>query len=208
MGKYSTTVKYQGVPLLLIAGRNGWRIDVVGESSGCWIKNQLESEHMVDSHQTLDWLFQPDDSNGQVSDDDLELAYLLQHSQPGDENIQLLLVRRFAAEIHRLVVGWLVFDRRVNASSANIRGLVVDILAGAALQVEGFRGEESVRNWIYRLAIKHLSKLNRWKFIRRTGIALAEATALAPIWRLSAPSAACSGCAMACSLTCLIVHLY
>jgi WD40 repeat protein len=140
---------------------------------------------MVDSHQTLDWLFQPDDSNGQVSDGDLELAYRLQHSQPGDENIQLLLVRRFAAEIHRLVVGWLVFDRRVNASSAIIRVLVVDILAGAALQVEGFRGEASVRNWIYRLAIKHLGKLYRWKFIRRTGIALAEATALTPIWRLS-----------------------
>lgn len=122
---------------------------------------------MVLSPQPHDRLFKAKDVNNQSRDGDLELAYRLQHCLSGDAQVQLLLTERFAAEIHHLVAGWLVFNIRNNVPTTEIREIVTNILAVACVQIKQFWGEDSVRNWIYRLAIKQLDRLYWWRLPSR-----------------------------------------
>ena len=109
--------------------------------------------------QSFDGLIQPLAGDGQTSDTDVELAFQLQHGRSGDAQIQRLLVDRFAAELHRLVSGWIELDCGLSVAPGVVRGLLIEILRAATAQIEQFRGEESVRNWIYRLAVRQLKSI-------------------------------------------------
>jgi len=110
-----------------------------------------------------EWSNQSQVGEERFTNDDLELAYLLQHGEPGDRHIQYQLVERFAAEIFRMVDGWSALVRGTSSSTSEVNALVSDILATALSQIDRFREEENVRNWIYRLAVKRLLKVRRWR---------------------------------------------
>jgi WD40 repeat protein/LysM repeat protein len=138
--------------------------------------------------QSFDGLIQPLAGDGQTSDPDVELAFRLQHGRSGDAQIQRLLVDRFAAELHRLVSGWIELDCGFSVAPGVIRGLLIEILRGATAQIEQFRGEESVRNWIYRLAVRQLKKYRKGKFKNGNPQLFEDGAILEQVYQLPRPS--------------------
>src|SRR4030042_1728149 len=107
-----------------------------------------------------DRFFRSIDPFAQPVDSDGELAYQLQNSKKGDPQIQILLIERFGADLQRLVRGWLALEM-LPAEAEDVRPLVVDILIAAEQQIAHVRGEVSLRNWTYRLALEKLKRYVR-----------------------------------------------
>lgn len=89
---------------------------------------------------------------------DAQLAYLLQHSQPGDPQVLELLIDRSAADLFRLAsaLGELRQTEHGAADPEPALDLTARVLLHAVQHLDRFWGAASVKSWLYGLALDKL----------------------------------------------------
>ncbi len=78
-----------------------------------------------------------------------ELELLVEHAQAGDRAALNELVRRLIDDVYRLAL-------RMTANRADAEDAAQEVMIKAVTHLGSFRGESSVRTWVYRIAVRHL----------------------------------------------------
>jgi WD40 repeat protein/DNA-directed RNA polymerase specialized sigma24 family protein len=93
---------------------------------------------------------------GDIQDHDQVLAFSLENAQPGDPNLVDTLLETFGSDIARLTYAVLDQDWMKPPRKEDVLAQVQNIFASAGANIADFIGHESIRIWLYALAIREL----------------------------------------------------
>lgn len=102
-----------------------------------------------------------------TEDGEGELAYMLENASPGDKYLYNALIERYVTELYRLAFDLLQDESGAPVCADEIEQVLVGTFSKAIWDIETFRGQESVRSWLYSLAYKAASASRRRRFFRR-----------------------------------------
>ena len=90
---------------------------------------------------------------------EIELAFVLENIQPGDQRITAVLVERYVSELYQFIEA--VFETRlgVRASEQEILDTLQQTFTTAIFEVDHFWGKDKVRNWLFSLALYRIRKM-------------------------------------------------
>jgi WD40 repeat protein/DNA-directed RNA polymerase specialized sigma24 family protein len=97
------------------------------------------------------------------ADMEAEYALWLSNADPGDTGMVEVLIERYAAHIHCLAQAVLSGSSNGPASDDELRSILQTTFRQAANNLATFRGQESVRSWLYSLAIQTIRKVHHPK---------------------------------------------
>jgi WD40 repeat protein/DNA-directed RNA polymerase specialized sigma24 family protein len=92
------------------------------------------------------------------AEQDAELAYLLDHGQPGDPRLLDVLIERYTPELERFARLFADLSD-IRLSQADLRQLLEQTFAEAILHLERFKGGASARAWLFGIAARRLRKV-------------------------------------------------
>ena len=116
----------------------------------------------------LDPFTTPTDGLEEESNPEIELAFVLQNVQPGDQRITAVLVERYASEIYQFIEAALEIYRGEKASEDEIQEALQQTFTIAISEVNRFWGKDSVRNWFFSLALQQIRKMGVRKIFSRS----------------------------------------
>jgi WD40 repeat protein/DNA-directed RNA polymerase specialized sigma24 family protein len=90
---------------------------------------------------------------------EIELAFLLENVQPGDQRITAVLVERYASELYQFIGAVFEIQRGVRATEQEILETLQLTFTTAIYEVERFWGKDKVRNWLFSLALHQIRKM-------------------------------------------------
>ena len=121
---------------------------------------------MALNHQNLDSFTSSTDGFGDDSDPEVELAYVLQNVQPGDQRITIVLVERYAADMHQFIQAVLETFCNQESTEDTIQTIILRTFVTAVNEVDRFWGEQSVYNWLISITLDQIKKtLPRFSFL-------------------------------------------
>jgi WD40 repeat protein/DNA-directed RNA polymerase specialized sigma24 family protein/LysM repeat protein len=91
-------------------------------------------------------------------DPEVEMAFLLQNAQPGDQRITNMLVERYSAELYQLIQAVMQTYREQYIPYDVIQDIVQRTITIAVNEVDQFWGKDSVRNWLFDIAFQQIQK--------------------------------------------------
>ena len=98
---------------------------------------------------------------------EVELAFVLQNVQPGDQRITAVLVERYAPELHQFIEAVLETHRGEKAPEEEILETLQQTFTTAISEVDGFWGKDRVRNWLFSIALQRIRKMGPRKIFPR-----------------------------------------
>ena len=103
---------------------------------------------MSKTNRHLDPFTKPINGFEEEPNPEVELAFVLQNVQPGDQRIPSVLVERYASELHQLIEAVLETQRGETIPEDEIQEAIQQTFTTAVSEVDRFWGKESAMNGI------------------------------------------------------------
>lgn len=104
---------------------------------------------------------------GQDREPELELALLIQRSEPGDPRLLDELVNRYAGKIFQLASALIDWETSGSPRDDRICALVEDTFSSAVSKSDKFWGESSIEDWLFRLTLQLYRNQLRWGTVKK-----------------------------------------